>query len=126
MSEDINPAEATLMWLVRKPKDHPIRHVGRAALTAARKEGITRKRIGFKLDVKGVVRENSDIETESGEKIGYVCSGTFSPNVKVSVGMAYIHPDYTKVDTKLVAVAKGRKFPCTVSKAPFVETHYVK
>lgn len=49
------------MWLVRKPKDFPIRHIGREALTKIRKDGFSRKRVGFKLDGKGVVREGSEI-----------------------------------------------------------------
>ena len=79
---------------------------------------------------------------KDGKKTGLVCSGTYSPNLKTGVGMAYVHKDDSKVflynlkliikflflknGNKLKALVRGREIGVTVTKMPFVPSKYHK
>lgn len=58
--------------------------------------------------------------SKSGEKVGTVCSGTFSPVLRKGVGMMYVDQDYSKEDTPLTAEVKERRSDIKVAKMPFV------
>jgi len=45
----------------------------------------------------GILRLGSDVINDSGEKIGHVCSGTFSPILKKGVGMIFVPPAVSAV-----------------------------
>lgn len=50
---------------------------------------MTKKRCGFIGD-KVPIRENTELFLESGEKVGFVTSGTTGPSLKKACGMAYV------------------------------------
>ncbi len=45
----------------------------------------------------GIVRENTDVKDYEGKVVGKVTSGTFSPCLKLGVGIAYIDNKVAKV-----------------------------
>jgi len=79
IDETTTPLEAGLMWNVRKRKDDDNKFYGQEALEEQIKRGATRKKIGFELLERGVLRHGMEIYNEEGEKVGYVTSGTMSP-----------------------------------------------
>lgn len=60
MNDTISPAEATLLWTVRKIKDNPhpqkLSFIGSEVLSKQRKEGVSRKRVGFIVKNSGILR----------------------------------------------------------------------
>ena len=59
------------------------------------------------------------------ERIGYVTSGTMSP-VSKSIGMGYIHKDFSKAGSTIFVDVRNTKCKATVVKLPFVEAKYFK
>jgi len=119
----INPAEATLMWTVRKdPRD---KFIGYEALENSRKK-LSKKRVGFVVQESGVLRHGMDVEDAEGNKIGTVTSGSHAPSLGKSVGMCYVPPKFAKVGTDLFGVVRGRKLKIKIEKMPFVPHRYFR
>ena len=66
------------------------------------------------------------LDPATGEEVGKVTSGTFSPSLKGPVSMGYVKRGYTKTGTTLAADVRGRTVPVVVSKMPFVEQRYYR
>src|SRR5690349_15565150 len=84
MDRSVNPLESGLAWTVDLAAERDF--VGKAALVAA-KPG--RQLVGVVLqDPGGVLRAHQRIRTAQGE--GEMTSGTFSPTMKRSIGLARV------------------------------------
>lgn len=134
---DINPnttpLEATLMWTVHKRKagDQRLNFIGEDVLNkqasdVKAKTLKIRKRIGFMLNDAGVVREHCKVFTKDGQEVGETTSGSPSPSLKKSIGMAYIDQAYTAENTELFAEQRGKRFSLSIKKMPFVPSNYYK
>lgn len=84
MNQEVNPLVAALAWTISL-KDSERHFIGRAAV-----EGVTPEQgmIGLRLRERGVMREGMKVRTAHGE--GMVTSGTMSPTMGVSIGMARV------------------------------------
>ena len=72
-------------------------------------------------------RENTLIfDKDKTKNIGKVCSGSFSPTLKKSVGMAYVDKEFTKIGTELKAVIRNKDYDIKITKMPFVEAKYYR
>ena len=60
-------------------------------LLKQRAAGLSRVRIGLRMLEPGIPREENALFKE-GEEIGFVTSGTFSPLLRVGIGMGYAKP----------------------------------
>jgi len=58
----------------------------------------------------------------TGQQIGEVTSGTFSPTLKQGIALALIDPSVA-VDDEVFVDVRGKKLPFAVVKAPFVPSH---
>lgn len=85
-----------------------------------------RKRIGFMLNDPGVVREHCKVLTKDGQEVGETTSGSPSPSLKKSIGMAYVDQSFTGENTELFAEQRGKRFSLSVKKMPFVPSNYYK
>jgi glycine cleavage system aminomethyltransferase T len=72
------------------------------------------------------VLEDAVIYNADGTRVGVVTSGTMSPSLKKSIGMCYVDVPFNKLNTKLFAEVRGKKFPIVISKMPFVPHRYKK
>lgn len=64
------------------------------------------KRIGF-IANEGIIRPPMDILDESGNKVGYLTSGSYSPVLKKGIGMGYVLNKFSKNSTKLKVVQRN-------------------
>jgi len=125
LNEDTSPIEGALAWLIGKRRREQGGFIGSDIILRQIKEGVTKKRVG--LLVKGApAREDVTIHNEKGEEIGKVTSGTFSPVLKQAIAMGYVKSEYSKPETQVIVKVRGKDQPATVSKTPFVPTHYKK
>ena len=110
IDENTTPLEAALGFVVKLQKD---RLIGKEALLKQKAEGAKRKRIGIKMMDQGIPRPGFELYTDTGEKVGQLTSGTFSPLLKYGIGMGYVQTLYAQ-DGNIVNVkmrgkmAKGR------------------
>ncbi|MCH2171280.1 glycine cleavage system aminomethyltransferase GcvT [Myxococcota bacterium] len=118
LDDDTSPLEAGLGRFV-EPK--PEGFLGSNAIEQLRANGLSRQLVGFEVDGKGVARAGYEVE-KSGKIIGSVTSGSPSPSLGKSIGMAYVSTEHARVDTSLDIVIRGRRVAAHVVDIPFVPT----
>jgi aminomethyltransferase len=112
--------EAGLRWLVKFKKGE---FLGREALLKQKEEGLVRKLAGFEVLGRGIARPHYPVLV-GGQKIGEVTSGTFSPLLKKSIGLAYLPIESTEAGTDLDIEIRGRGIPARVVELPFYKRDY--
>jgi aminomethyltransferase len=116
MDEDTNPFEVNLDWVVTFDDDADF--LGRAALQHIEKARVERTLVCIRALDRGVMRHGCAI-SHDGESVGVVTSGTFSPTLSVSIGMAFVPPALAAEGTRLDIDVRGRKLPAEVVPRPF-------
>jgi aminomethyltransferase len=119
LSLDITPVQARCGWAVGWSKPQ---FWGRDVLTAERESGARRLLWGLRAEDRGIPRPHMPVLDEAGRAVGDVTSGTFSPTVRVGIGLALLAPDVGEGDTVRVDV-RGRPSTMSVVKPPFVPSH---
>jgi len=66
-----------------------------------------------------VPRHGYAIESEAGEVIGEVTSGTQSPSLDIPIGMGYVKTEFAKPGTIVKVVVGKKHLTGTVTKLPF-------
>jgi len=114
MDETVSPLESGLAWTVAI--DAARDFVGKEALEAQRKSGPARKRVGLLLLERGVLRQHQRVRAGTAGE-GEVTSGTFSPTLERSIGLARVPA--ASAGTVEVEV-RGKALPARIVKPPFV------
>ena len=115
MDETVSPLESGLGWtLAWEPQDRAF--IGRAALAAQKSSGAPRKLVGLLIEERAVLRSHQKVIVAAvGE--GEVTSGTFSPTLERSIGLARVPAqtgDHCEVEIR------GRLLNARVVRPPFV------
>jgi aminomethyltransferase len=114
---DISPVQARLGWAVGWTKDT---FFGAESLRSEKEAGPTRVLRGLRAVGRGIPRPGMSVLDSSGEPVGVVTSGTFSPTLKTGIALALV--DARVVDSDQVAVdIRGRSEPFLVTRPPFVQ-----
>ncbi len=115
MDESTSPLESALGWTVAwEPAGRDF--VGRAALEAQRQEGAPRRLVGLLLEGRGVLRGHQKVEVPGlGE--GEVTSGTFSPTLGRSIGLARVPAG---VGETCQVEIRGKLLNARIVRPPFV------
>lgn len=88
MDEDKNPLESGLAWTVAwQPNDRDF--IGRSALEAIKKQGLSHKFVGLLLEEKGVLRGHQIVVLDDGST-GEITSGGYSPTMERSIALARV------------------------------------
>jgi len=114
LSADINPLEARLQFALSFDK----MFIGRDALLKAKLEKPSRLLVGFEMVDKGVAREGYPVQV-SGETVGFVSSGMFSPTLKRYLGMAFVPRQYAKINSEIEILIRGKSKKARIIKRPF-------
>ena len=115
MDETRTPLEAGLGWVVKLDKGD---FVGREALVRQKEQGLARKLVGFVLTEPGIARHGYPV-VRDGAKVGEVTSGTRSPTLKVSIGLAYVPPALAAEGSTFQVEIRGKPVAAQVVKTPF-------
>ena len=114
MDASTNPFESGLAWTVAfAPAGREF--IGRAALEAVCAQGAARKLVGLLLEERGVLRAHQRLSTAAGA--GEVTSGTFSPTLERSIGLARV-PAGAGGEVKVEI--RGRELLARIVRPPFV------
>ena len=115
MDEDVSPLIAGMGWTVAwEPAERDF--IGRKALEAEKAAGIEIKQVGLVLNTRGVLRDGMKVVVD-GVGEGVITSGTFSPTLGLSVGIARV-PKATGATASVDM--RGTLTPVQVVKLPFV------
>lgn len=113
MDESVLPAESALSWTVSMT-DPEREFIGRDALEAAPNDRIL---VGVKLLERGVMRAHMAVRCAQGE--GELTSGTMSPTMGVSIGMARV-PLGVAVGDQVQVHIRDKWVPAEIVKMPLV------
>lgn len=116
---DISPVEASASWAVGWQKDD---FIGAQTLKSQKQNGAARKSFALKSLDRGIPRAGMAVKNIHGETVGEITSGTFSPSLKVGIGLALLKSDIELGQTLIIDV-RGRDSQCEVVKLPFVTSH---
>ena len=124
IDDDSSPYAAGLAWVVKaSAKDF----VGKAQMLAKKEMGLKSKLIGFEMLDRGIPRHGYTLlAADTTEKIGVVTSGTFSPSLNESVGIAYIRSDLAAIGSEFLVEIRDRGVRARVIATPFVKNTSLK
>jgi len=115
MDESTTPLESGLGWTVaRDPAERSF--VGRDALEKQYRDGVKRKLVGLVLEDRAVLRGGQRVIL-GGEARGEVTSGSFSPTLGKSIGLARVPAD---TGDRVHVEVRGKELAARVVKPPFV------
>lgn len=113
LNDEMTPLDSALKWTVRLNKSN---FIGKEAL-----ESSTPKWRLIKLSVeKGIPREGYPIVNETGEEIGKVSSGTFSPTLGKGIALALVKKDLFPADKTFAMNIRNKTVPAKYHAKPFI------
>lgn len=118
LSQDISALEAGAAWAVVLSKE---KFLGREALVSLKEVGVKRSLRAIKSLDRGIPRAEMSV-LRDGDSVGTLTSGTFSPSLKVGIGLALVDTSVKVGDTLQIDI-RGRLSEVEVVKAPFVASH---
>lgn len=116
IDDTTSPLEAGLGWVTKFTKEFTARPI----LEAQKASGPTRKLVGFKMIDKGIPRHHYEIKDATGNRIGYVTSGTQAPSLQQAIGMGYVQKEFAALDTEIFISVRDKLLKAVVVKFPFV------
>jgi aminomethyltransferase len=118
IDENTTPLEAGLGFVVKLQKNS---FVGKDALLKQKTDGVKRKRVGIKMVDEGIPRQGFEICDDASERIGYLTSGTFSPLLKLGIGMGYVQLPSAQEGKTVNVKIRDRMAEAKISAFPFYD-----
>jgi aminomethyltransferase len=115
----ITPVQASATWAIGWEKPT---FSGAKALTEQREAKAHTKLRALVSQDRGIPRAGMKIKNSSGEVVGEITSGTFSPTLKKGIALALINPEY-KVGDELIVDVRGRDSVSVITKLPLVTSN---
>ncbi len=92
--------------------------IGRPVLERQKREGVSRKLVGFEVVGRGIARQGYPIYV-GGSEVGQVTSGTYAPYLKKNIGLGYLPIAHSKVGSEFEVGIRERRVGAQVVKTPF-------
>jgi aminomethyltransferase len=116
MNQHTTPLESGLGWTIKwLPEDRDF--IGKGALIAQKKHGLTQKLVGLTLQDKGIMRTGQRVFVE-GFSDGLITSGTFSPTLGQSIALARVPIETSE---HVFVDIRGKKLAACVGKLRFIK-----
>jgi aminomethyltransferase len=132
MDTRVTPIEASLAWAIPKMRRTGGARAGgfSGATTVLGQldgtEAIHKKRVGLVALERIPVREHTELQDTSGQRVGEVTSGLLGPTADAPVAMGYVRPEHAAVGTRINAIVRGKAVPMQVVAMPFVAPRYFR
>jgi aminomethyltransferase len=115
INDTTSPIEAGLGWITKFTKEF----TNKANIENQKKNGTTRKLVGFEMIDRGIPRHDYKITDGNGIEIGIVTSGTQSPSLNKAIGMGYVPLDKMAIDSEIYIQVRDKQLKAKVVKIPF-------
>ncbi len=120
IDDHTSPLEAGLGWITKLQKSD---FNGKEYMLEQKKSGLTKKLCGIWLEDRRVPRHGYKMLDASENEIGVVTSGTFSPSLNASIGLAYLPLNHSKVGTDVLVNMGSKNLKATVVAIPFYKVN---
>ncbi len=115
ISDKTTVLEADLKWICKFQKGD---FLGKAVLEKQLAEGVRRKIAGFEITDRGIARPHYPVFV-GGAKVSEVCSGSFAPFLKRSIGLAYLPVEHTALGTEIGVGIRDKVVKAKIVPTPF-------
>ncbi|MBL95782.1 MAG: Aminomethyltransferase [Alphaproteobacteria bacterium MarineAlpha3_Bin5] len=126
INQETTPIEAGLQWVVGKERVKTGGFPGANVIIDQVRQGPSRQRVGIRICGRAIARQNTEIESETGQKIGFVTSGGFCPSMKSPLAMGYVQSRFAGDNTRVRLLVRGKKIPGIIQPLPFIKHRYVR
>ncbi len=109
--------EANLGWITKFTDEKNF--IDKELLLNQKKNGVSRKLVGFEMIDKGIPRHGYEIVDAENNNIGIVTSGTMGPAVKIGIGMGYVPSALSKEGSEVYIKIRDKALKAKVVKFPF-------
>ena len=116
LGEGITPLQAGLEWVVAWGKQS---FRGKEALAAEKQRGVSRRLVGISIDGRRPARDGAEVRSSTGDVVGHVSSGNFSPTLGHCVALAFVSPEVA-VGEPVSLDVRGTVIAGVVVQTPFV------
>ena len=116
IDDTTSPIEAGLGWITKFTKDF----TNRAFIENQKKNGVTKKLVGFEMLDRGIPRHGHNIVDAAGNVIGVVTSGTQSPTLNKAIGLGYVATANAGMDGEIFISIRDKAIKAKIVKIPFV------
>ncbi|MGD0711226.1 MAG: glycine cleavage system aminomethyltransferase GcvT [Bacteroidales bacterium] len=117
INDTTSPIEAGLGWITKFTDEKDF--INKQVLLKQKKEGVTKKLIGFELIDKGIARHDYEIVDKDGNNIGNVTSGTMAPSLQKPIGMGYVKTQFASEGSEIFIKVRDKSLKAKVVKFPF-------
>jgi aminomethyltransferase len=125
LDETVSPVEAGLAFALSKRRRLAGDYPGADRIQSELDGGLTRIRIG--LTVQGApAREGARIADASGQIVGRVTSGGFSPTLSAPIALGFVPPALAQPGTALSVIVRDKAQAAQVASLPFVPHRYAR
>lgn len=125
ITQKTTPVMAGLTWAIGKRRRLEGGFPGADIVLSEIKTGTRQKRVGFIPQTRAIAREGCTIHTNTGESVGYITSGTYSPSLNMPIAMGYLDTDQLNTNDLMVSI-RHQLFPVKTAKLPFVSHNYYR
>jgi len=115
IDDTTTPWEAGLGWICKMEKAP---FLGSDVLAQQKRDGLTRKLVGFEMLDKRIGRDGYPVLI-GGKEMGRVTSGGPAPFLKKNIGMAYVPPEFSTVGMDIVIGIRGQGETARIVALPF-------
>ncbi|WP_343866940.1 glycine cleavage system aminomethyltransferase GcvT [Caenispirillum bisanense] len=120
------PVEGALVWAMQKRRREEGGFPGADVIRRQLADGVGRTRVGILPEGKAPARAHTEIQDDSGRRIGEITSGGFGPTVGGPVAMGYVETAFAEPGTAVTLLVRGKPLPARVVALPFVEQRYYR
>ncbi|WKW49430.1 glycine cleavage system aminomethyltransferase GcvT [Rhodomicrobium lacus] len=126
MDETTSPVEAALDFSIGKRRRRDGGFIGAERVQRELADGPARVRVGLRLEGRSAARTHMKIASETGETLGEITSGAYTPTAAASVAFGYVPPRSSAPGTPVAVEIRGAFQPARVASLPFVPHRYVR
>jgi aminomethyltransferase len=124
------PVEAALNWAIQKVRRTGGERAGgfpgadKVLAQLQDPAQVQRKRVGLVALERIPVREHTELQDASGQRVGEVTSGLLGPSIDRPVAMGYVQSQHAAIGNRLTAVVRGKPVAMEVTALPFLPNRY--
>lgn len=115
IDDTTSPISAGLSWCTALSKDF----VSKDQIEKQKVDGVSKKRVGFIVNERGIPRQSYGLVDESENDIGVVTSGTQSPCLEKGIGIGYVDREKAIVGNIIYVSIRNKQVPATITSLPF-------
>ena len=115
IDDTTSPISAGLSWCTALSKDF----VSKDQIEKQKVNGVSKKRVGFIVNERGIPRQSYGLIDENENDIGIVTSGTQSPCLEKGIGIGYVDREKAIVGNIIYVSIRNKQVPATITSLPF-------